>query len=149
MAEFDQVDLLIADFDEFSREEVIALALNVEANLRDNPPIGTPIDTGWASANWVPSVGEPYADAGIAEVRDPTPGQVTARQRVAQQGENEVLSWRLGDGPIFTTNNVPYIGALDAGHSRQSPSGFVLAAIELGIQQTERRPPNAKPGPSR
>jgi hypothetical protein len=48
----DQIDVIVADLDKFTRGEVIALALNVNANLRSNPPLGTPIDTGWASAKW-------------------------------------------------------------------------------------------------
>lgn len=133
----DQIDFIVADLDRFTRGEVIALALNVNANLRSSPPLGTPIDTGWASANWVPSVGEPFIDA--AETKDPTPGQVAARARMAERGVNEVLSWRNQDGPIFSTNNVPYIGALNNGHSGQSPAGFVQAAIEKAIRMTYSR----------
>lgn len=135
----DQIDIIVADLDRFTRGEVIALALNVNANLRDSPPVGTPIDTGWASANWVPSVGEPFVDAAIGQVNEPTPAQVAARARVAEQGVNDVLSWRNQDGPIFSTNNVPYIGALNAGHSGQSPAGFVQAAIEKAVRQTYSR----------
>lgn len=133
----DQIDFIVADLDKFTRGEVIALALNVNANLRDSPPKGTPIDTGWASANWVPSVGEPYVDT--TETKDPTPAQVAARARIADQGTNDVLSWRNQDGPIFSTNNVPYIGALNNGHSTQSPRGFVQAAMEKAIRMTYSR----------
>lgn len=135
----DQIDIIVADLDRFTRGEVVALALNVNANLRDSPPLGTPIDTGWASANWVPSVGDPYTDPGIDQVKDPTPLQVAARAKVAAEGVNDVLSWRNEDGPIFSTNNVPYIGALNAGHSGQSPRGFVQTAIEKAIRQTYSR----------
>lgn len=135
----DQIDFIVADLDQFTRSEVIALSLNVNANLRSNPPLGTPIDTGWASANWVPSVGEPFDDPRARQVRDPTPGQVAARAQQSEQGLNEILSWRNGDGPLFSTNNVPYIGRLNGGHSAQSPAGFVQAAIEKAISQTYSR----------
>lgn len=135
----DQIDIIVADLDKFTRGEVIALALNVNANLRSNPPLGTPIDTGWASANWVPSVGAEYKDSSIDQVKDPTPAQVAARAQVTEQGINEVLAWRNTDGPIFSTNNVPYIGALNRGHSGQSPSGFVQAAIEKAVRETYSR----------
>lgn len=135
----DQVDLIVADLMDFTRGEIIALAVNVNANLRANPPLGTPIDTGWAAANWIMSVGDPYLDPGIDLIKDPTPAQVQARQGLATEGQNSVLAWKNGDGPIFSANNVPYIGALDAGHSMQSPSGFVLAAIEKAIRQTYSR----------
>ncbi len=134
----EQVDFIVADLNRFVRGEVIALALNVNANLRDQPPLGTPIDTGWASANWVPSVGQPYEDSGIDGVK-PTPALVASRERIAQQGLNELLSWRNEDGPLFSSNNVPYIKPLNNGHSQQSPAGFVPAAVERAIQQTYTR----------
>jgi hypothetical protein len=130
----DQVDIIVADLDLYTRSEVIDLTLNVDANLRESPPLGTPRDTGWAAANWVPSVGDPkYLDA---DVRDPTAAQVTERAAVATQGQNEVLSWAPADGAIFITNNVPYIQPLNDGHSPQSPPGFVQNAIEVAIRQT-------------
>ncbi len=137
----DQIDIIVADLENFTRGEVIALALNINANLRDNPPVGTPIDTGWASANWVPSIGEPAnLDGEPADPREgPLPAEIAARARLAEQGQNDVLSWRLTDGPIFSTNNVPYIGALNAGHSPQSPRGFVQTAIEKGVRETYSR----------
>lgn len=131
----DQVSFIVADLALFTRKEVIRLAVNVDANLRESPPLGTPIDTGWARANWVPSVSAPYE--GDSDKRDPTPGDIAARAQVAEQGMNEVLSWQLTDGPIFVANNVPYIGALNAGHSPQSPRGFVQVAIEKALRQTE------------
>lgn len=135
----DQIDIVVAGLEDYTRGEIIALALNVNANLRSNPPLGTPIDTGWASANWVPSVGEPYSDPTTDDIKDPTPAQIAARAALASQGENDVLAWRNGDGPIFSTNNVPYIAALNAGHSPQSPRGFVQAAIEKAVRQTYSR----------
>lgn len=137
----EQIDIIVADLEDYTRGEVIALALNVNANLRDSPPGGTPIDTGWASANWVPSVGEPAILPGEPADRKegPTPGEVAARAQIAEGGVNEVLSWRLQDGPIFSTNNVPYIGALNAGHSPQSPRGFVQTAIEKAVRETYSR----------
>jgi hypothetical protein len=131
----DQVDFIVADLDLYTRGEVVALALNMDANLRSSPPLGTPVDTGWARANWLPSVGEPMiVEAGL---RSPEPGQVAARADEGQQGLNNLLAWRLEEGPIFDTNNVPYIGVLNAGHSSQSPPGFVQNALEQAVKETE------------
>jgi hypothetical protein len=47
------------------------------------------------------------------------------------------LTYKLNQGAIFITNNVPYIGNLDAGTSAQAPSGFVRQSILAGIQQTK------------
>lgn len=137
----DQIDIIVADLDRYTQGEVIALALNINANLRSQPPLGTPIDTGWASANWLPSIGQPKIVDGMPSnpKEGPTPGEVAARARMAADGQNDVLSWRLEDGPIFSTNNVPYILPLNDGHSPQSPRGFVQVAIEKAVQQTYSR----------
>lgn len=137
----EQIDIIVADLEKYTRGEIIALALNVNANLRDSPPLGTPIDTGWASANWMPSIGEPLILRGEPDnpKEGPTPTEVANRARQAEQGINDVLGWRLADGPIFSTNNVPYIGALNAGHSPQSPRGFVQIAIEKAVRETYSR----------
>jgi hypothetical protein len=143
----EQVDFIVADLSEFTRGEVVALALNVDANLRSSPPLGTPVDTGWARANWIPSINEPALMD--ARVKDPTPEQVAARQAIAEGGLNDLLAWRLESGPIFDSNNVEYIGVLNAGHSPQSPPGFVQNALEKAVRETEssagnRRQRNAR-----
>lgn len=130
----DQVDFIVADLDLYTQGEVVALGLNMDANLRSSPPLGTPVDTGWARANWLPSVGEPLILD--ADERAPTPSQVASRAEQSQQGLNNLLSWRLDHGPIFDTNNVPYIGVLNAGHSPQSPPGFVQNALEQAVKET-------------
>lgn len=134
-----QIDLIVADLEDFTRLEIIALSMNMVANLQEEPAIrgglGTPVDTGWASANWLPSVGQPNELESTA--RDPTAAQVGERAKVSSEGLNSLLSWKLEDGPIFATNNVPYIGALNAGHSKQSPRGFVQFALEAAVKQTD------------
>lgn len=137
----DQIDFIVADLAEYTRGEIVALALNVNANLREDPSRGgTPIDTGWASANWVPSIGEPAILNGRPAAKEgPTPAEVTARAQIADKGTNEVLSWRNEDGPIFSTNNVPYILPLNEGHSPQAIRGFVQIAMEKAITQTYSR----------
>jgi hypothetical protein len=131
----DQIVGVIADLDLYTRGEIVALGLNVDANLRSSPPIGTPVDTGWARANWLPSVGEPRIID--ASVRKPQPADVAARGAVQQMGLNQLLGWKLEDGPIFDSNNVTYIGVLNAGHSKQSPPGFVQLALVKAVQETE------------
>ena len=136
--ETEQIALIIADLDRFTRGEVVALALNINGNLRENPPLGTPFDTGWASANWVPTVGE--ASNLKADDKDPTPADIAARGQVASDGLNAVLAWKPSDGAIFSTNNVPYILPLNAGHSpQQAQPGFIQRAIEKAIRQTYSR----------
>lgn len=133
-----QIEFIIADLSQFAEREIVALALNADSNLRASPPIGTPIDTGWASANWVPSVGEPKILVS-ADKRDPTAADIAAARSAGAAGLNEVLAWKMEHGPIFVTNNVPYIQPLNAGHSTQSPAGFVQNALDLAVEETRNQ----------
>lgn len=130
-----QIEFIIGDLVDFSEREIRALAVNVDANLRANPPQGTPVDTGWAAANWVPSIDAPKI---LADKRDPTPADIAAMRQAGEAGLNDVLSWKLADGPIFVTNNVVYITRLNEGHGRapQSPPGFVQTALEQAVLDT-------------
>jgi hypothetical protein len=93
---------------------VLGLALEIHGNLVED----TPVDTGHARNNWVPSQGVPVAYEADAAV-DPLLTFATAPP----------------DAPLYITNNVPYIVSLDEGHSPQAPAGFVKAAIERAIKK--------------
>lgn len=124
-----------------TREQVIAsirartekvvqrLTLDVTANMQESPPLGTPVDTGFARTNWVPNISQPYrATAGRREEGGIDSGpQQAGIARVA-------ALYRLVQGPVFVSNNVGYIGALNRGSSPQSPAGFIQAAIVRAVK---------------
>lgn len=134
MAE-EQLSFIIADLRSFTAHETLALALDIQANLQED----TPRDTGWARANWVPSTRAPHEDSKVAAITDPTPAQVA--QAAAKQAEavTEVSGYNDTKlGSIFTTNNVPYIGALNAGHSpQQATPGFIQRAVGKALNERE------------
>lgn len=112
-----------------SERIVKRLALNVNAELIKR----TPVDTGWARANWVPNIGGPYTE--------------TAGTRAqAEEGNIDLGPQQLGLAQIATTyklgpeihqtNNVPYIRRLNNGSSRQAGARFVQAAILRAIRKT-------------
>lgn len=102
-----------------------ALALAIVAELKKNPSQGgTPVQTGHARANWVPSVGAPFA------------GEV---QGSSDAGMADVLAYTLDQGPLWVANNVPYIRALNYGHSKQAPAMFVEAAIMRAMAKVEAK----------
>jgi hypothetical protein len=84
----------------------------------------TPVDTGRARANWIVSIGSP------------APGEITGYTKrnagsiATEQGRIKALSYKLGKGGIYITNNVAYITLLDAGSSVQRPKGMTAAAIK-------------------
>lgn len=100
-------------------EQVIAkIGLNLVANLKAS----TPVDTGWARANWIPSLGSP-AGGPVGSRTGVTAGPQAA-------GTGRLASYKLTSGSVFVSNNVPYIGQLDAGSSQQAPAGFVGRAVQ-------------------
>ncbi len=105
---------------------VIDFLVNTTADLVD----ATPVDTGWARANWVPGLGTPSSDpVGTPEAID---------SGAQSAGSSAVLSYRFGQ-LAYIANNTPYIGALNAGHSPQAPAGFVDTIVDQNIQALENR----------
>jgi hypothetical protein len=103
---------------------VVELVTEIVANLREE----TPVETGHARANWVPSIARPYED--IVDGNDTT---------VQENALMAILRYQIDDGTAFISNNVPYINRLNDGHSDQAPVGFIEDCIERGLNTVERR----------
>lgn len=86
----------------------------------------TPVDTGYARANWRPSINAPTESP--RSFLDPT-GAATISQ-ITVVGRR----YRPGD-TIYIVNRVPYIGNLIAGSSPQAPPDFHRTAIETGFRR--------------
>ena len=121
-----EIGVIVGALEDFIEAVVRKLVLDVNANLVAT----TPVDTGWARANWIPRIGTP---------REDTAGSPDSISRGEQeQGVAEVAtSYQIEMGPVYITNNVPYIGRLNQGSSQQAPAGFVQAAITKGIRQLQ------------
>lgn len=95
--------------------------------------IATPVDTGRARSNWQVNLGSP-AD-GTREAYTPgaegSTGGANA-QAAIDQGRAEIAKYK-GGSAIHITNNLPYIGRLNDGHSAQAPAGFVEKAVLVGV----------------
>lgn len=118
------LEFLIGDLERFTEDTCIELSVNLVAGLTED----TPVDVGWARANWVPTLGAPW-DA-PDQLTEPTTADANRQAAVQQQAVAQILSFTLGDGVIFATNNVPYIGRLNDGWSKQAPAGFIEARID-------------------
>lgn len=94
-----------------------ALIMEATANLVE----ACPVDTGHARANFVPAVWASFE----GEAPD---GSAQSAGLLA------VTRWKLGDGPLSISNNVPYIDRLIGGSSSQAPAGWDLVAIDDAIQ---------------
>lgn len=106
----------------------------------------TPVDTGRARANWLVSIGSPESGtredvtgAPTAEGGERTANQSRATAAALEQGAKVVGGYNtLEQGSIFLTNNVSYIGKLDAGSSFQAPAGMTAAALQAGAEVVKR-----------
>lgn len=83
----------------------------------------TPVLTGYARANWRPSVNAPLDDP--VSFLDPTGRGAIGRIRTVARAA------KLGD-KIYIKNNAPYIEQLNAGRSAQAPPGYVKKAVKRG-----------------
>ena len=119
-----QIDVIIEGLEAVVEREIIRITLDITASLIET----TPVDTGWARANWVPYIGQP--------VNRPTPprGNEGAARASQVGGQAEVLSYDLRQGAVTISNGVPYIVDLNRGSSTQAPAGFVEAAIAKAVR---------------
>jgi hypothetical protein len=108
-------------------------ALAVDATV----VLATPVDTGRARSNWQVELNAPAE--GAREAYSPGKGRSTegANTRAAiEQGKQVIATYNKGssrDRSIHITNNLPYIGKLNDGHSAQAPAGFVEKAVMVGV----------------
>ncbi len=136
MAQDSQVRAVVRDLERFTERTMQRLVTDIDATLRSEPAQGgTPRDLGWARANWIAEVGGPAAPPAQPP---PQRGETVASTPEQAAGIAKVLRYRLRQGAIYLTNNVPYITRLNDGHSRQAPAGFVQAAVRRGINRITR-----------
>lgn len=81
----------------------------------------SPVDTGRFRGNWQMQQGGPAAS--VLERTDPS-GSVTMAAGEA------VIARATIDAPLWMTNNVPYAGRLEDGHSQQAPEGVLGITVE-------------------
>ncbi len=93
------------------------MVLDITADLIE----GTPVDLGWAQANWVPGVGRTIP-------KDPTGFRDDFSSVDQSAGIAEVIGMSPGEDS-FIANNVPYITELNEGSSSKAEAGYVDAII--------------------
>lgn len=107
------------------RKTVITVASSVA--------LRTPVDTGRARANWQTQIGSAASGviSGFAAGSKGSTG--AAAVAVATNKAVQVMSRYDRSGvDVYISNNLPYIGRLNQGSSKQAPAGFIEAAIQAG-----------------
>ncbi|AUR86680.1 neck protein [Vibrio phage 1.088.O._10N.261.46.A1] len=123
-----------------TNETIIDVTLRIHATLVSNPPAGTPIDFGWASANWWISIGSPTT-GNDGQLDADNPAVVGAREgQQASSVARFVTSYDYTNGQtVHIGNNVPYINRLNNGWSDQAPAGFVDDATQEAVTWANSR----------
>lgn len=116
---------------------VTAVGRAVSFNVID----GTPVDTGEARSNWLPSLGVPIR--GTIAPYTPYPkysrgngrgiGE-TANASAAKARVEGALKARQPGQTFIIQNNVEHIGELNRGSSTQAPGLFVELAVQAGVR---------------
>ena len=110
-----------AELERFVEQIMVKITLDLTANLIQT----TPVDTGWARANWIPEIG--LRD--IEPAPQPASGGSAGAAGAQALAVSTVIAQYKFPEKIQVGNGVPYIGVLNDGHSAQAPSGFVQRAI--------------------
>jgi len=126
----DKLEIVFDELDEFVDQQMIGLLFEVHANLVQD----TPVDLGWARSQFVPRIGQPYRIS-LTDI-EPSSGAAAAASSQAQSELTAIAaSYSSSQGKIFISNNVPYIQALNDGHSPQAPPGYIPAAVQRAVMR--------------
>lgn len=113
-------------------------AVNVAIAMVKHLAYNTPVDTSQALSNWVVSLDNPYRGTVGAHV----PGMFgsthapSAEATIAQA--IYVLANKKPGQPIYITNNLDYIVALNQGTISKQPGSFVEAALLIGRNEAKK-----------
>ena len=135
----------MAGLDDFAKRlDGIAVQIegNVERAVKDcagavarSVISNTPADTGRARSNWTAQMDEAFA--GLFPARVPgVAGNTAEANAVAtvEAAEQVIETFDIEkNASIHITNNLPYIGVLNDGHSQQAPADFVRLAVLDGL----------------
>ena len=90
----------------------------------------TPVDTGWARASW--NISFKNIDLSIPA----KPNSESAAIGINDQ-QSAKLNLTLPNFPVvWITNSLPYIGALEAGHSKHSDKGFMVQRTIADVRRS-------------
>lgn len=112
--------------DQLVRKVVITVASSVT--------LATPVDTGRARANWRTNIGGPLTSqpASFPAGTKGSSGPAAAGQAITEAVQ-KMGGYKNSGEDVYISNNLPYIEALNNGHSKQAPVGFIETAIAAGL----------------
>jgi hypothetical protein len=120
------------------QEEVIRLGARIHEEVVES----TPVDTGFARSNWIPSIGVPFEQIVGRKWKIGKKFFAQLNEAAQRSGKASLLTWKIGQGDIFIANNVPYINRLNEGwHERMDRFHFVEMAIQRSVEEIGSKVP--------
>lgn len=119
------------DLDAFAKQvgiDYTKVVKRVALDLFTRIVMKTPVDTGRARASWNITIGE--VDTTVAPEGQQPEMNTWAAEAKAATALATLTERAVFTAPIFITNNLPYIGELENGHSKQAPHGMVTLSID-------------------
>lgn len=101
----------------------------------------TPVDTGRARASWNISIGS-VNSVNAPEGKYTDRGTKIGTSGMAGAQANAALAGYGADGrlpAVWISNNLPYIGELENGHSQQAPAGMLKLSINQAWREAMSR----------
>lgn len=116
-----QIKRIMRDLSGHASKDLKKFVINTHHEITDT----TPVDKGWARGNWQVTTGSPAT------------GVIGSPDSVGDAGDvlSALAGQNLLDKRTYIVNNVPYIRALNAGHSKQAPKQFVEKALIKVLQR--------------
>ena len=113
------------------------ITLDIVANLRRAASEGgSPVDTGWLRANWIANIGE--APSGTVGTREQAQAGAVNNAAGEQAIAEVASSYKLERGPIFVSNNVPYVIYVNERGGKVAPKFFIQRAIKEAVDRARR-----------
>ncbi len=109
----------LVNFSKRTGVELDKTVRKIALELYDGVTKKTPVDTGRAKGNWNMSVGR--KDISVNNSATSTPQGQSAKRPILIKG--------AGEKPIYITNSLPYIYALEHGHSQKASAGMVAITV--------------------
>jgi hypothetical protein len=109
-------------------KEAVNASRKVAFAIDNTLVLATPVDTGRARANWLPSLN--VAITSVTDAVDKSGSGAIAKL------SSVMSNFKLGDD-VYISNNLPYIGRLNDGYSKQAPIGFVEKAVQTAKSALE------------
>lgn len=117
------------------------LVRDVAGEIAETVVIATPADIGTAKSNWQAGINSKPSST-IPAYAPGTKGSTSGiNERNAIDKARAIIARYRPGNIVHLTNNLPYIGLLNDGYSKQAPAGFVEQAVLKGKEFLRRKRP--------